>query len=94
MTLPEQMLLGFNQLSHLYEEVEIDIKDDRNASSASAGVVDHHRTEEGQEMLRGPQMYDKKLKDCFFPQKSSGGKLRIYANKPDGITKALLIAKN
>ena len=45
-------------------------------------------------MLRAPQMYEKKLKDCFFPQKSSGGKLGIYANKPDGITKALLTAKN
>jgi hypothetical protein len=45
MTLPEQMVLGFNQFSHLYDEVEIDINDDRNASSASAGVVDHHSTE-------------------------------------------------
>jgi hypothetical protein len=35
MTLPEQMVLGFNQFSHLYDEVEIDINDDRNASSAS-----------------------------------------------------------
>ena len=37
--------------------------------------------------------YDKRLKE-FFPQKSLGGKLHIYANKPDGITKALLTAKN
>jgi hypothetical protein len=30
----------------------------------------------------------------FVPQKSSGGKLAIYANRPDGITKSLLISKN
>ena len=36
---------------------------------------------------------DKKLKDCFFPQKTSG-KLAIFAIKPDGITNTMLIAKN
>jgi hypothetical protein len=29
----------------------------------------------------------------FFPQKSSGGKLAIYANKSDGITTQALHAK-
>ena len=100
MTLPEQMVLGLNQFSHLYDEVDIDINDDRNALSSTVsegGVVDRHgggSTEEGGEMISSQQRYDKKLKDCFFPQKSSGGKLAIYANKPDGITKSLLIAKN
>ncbi len=97
-TLPEQMVLGLNQFSHLYDEVDIiDVNDDRNALSSVSedAVVDRHRsTEEGREMILSPQRYDKKLKDCFFPKKSSGGKLAIYANKPDGITKALLIAKN
>ncbi|KAI2495874.1 hypothetical protein MHU86_18655 [Fragilaria crotonensis] len=99
MTLPEQMVLGLNQFSHLYdEEVDIDINDDRNALSSSVsegGVVDRHgggSTEEGGEMISSPQWYDKKLKDCFFPQKSSCGKLAIYANKPDGITKSLLMS--
>jgi hypothetical protein len=41
-----------------------------------------------------PPLCDKKLKDCFFPQKTSGGKLAIFANKPDGITNTMLIAKN
>jgi hypothetical protein len=59
MTLPEQMVLGFNQFSYPYDEVlEIDANGDRNA-----------------------QRYDKKLKD-FFPQKSYGEKLAIYANSP------------
>ena len=96
-TLPEQTVLGLNQFSHLYDEVDIDVNVDRNALSSVSedAVVDRHRsTEEGREMILSPQRYDKKLKDCFFPQKSSGGKLAIYANKPDGITKALLIAKN
>ncbi|KAI2499678.1 hypothetical protein MHU86_14811 [Fragilaria crotonensis] len=35
MTLPEQMVLGLNQFSHLYDEVDIDINDDRNALSSS-----------------------------------------------------------
>ena len=38
-------------------------------------------------------MYNKKLKDCFFPHKIRW-ETGIYANKPDGITKALLTAKN
>jgi hypothetical protein len=84
MTLPQQMVAGVNQFSHLYDDVDIDIHDDRNASAASVA---------GGDMMSRSQS-DKKLKDCFFPQKSSGGKLAIYANKPDGITTSLLIAKN
>jgi hypothetical protein len=34
------------------------------------------------------------LKECFFPQKTSRGKLAIFANKADGITKDMLVAKN
>ena len=90
-SLPEQMVLGINQFAHLYDDVPMENNDDRNAASSlhgsTAGTDDligsSHRNE-----------YDKRLKDCFFPQKSSGGKLNIYANKPDGITKSLLIAKN
>ena len=88
-SLPEQMVLGVNQFAHLYDDVPMESNDDRNATSVlgRAGtdnlIGSSHRTE-----------YDKRLKDCFFPQKSSGGKLHIYANKPDGITKSLLIAKN
>jgi hypothetical protein len=90
-SLPEQMVLGINQFAHLYDDVPMENNDDRNAASSlhgsTAGTDDLigslHRNE-----------YDKRLKDCFFPPKSSGGKLNIYANKPDGITKSLLIAKN
>jgi hypothetical protein len=91
MTLPEQMVAGVNQFSHLNDNVEIDVNDYRNASSASvvAGTVP---TTGGH--LASPPFCDKKLKDCFFPQKTSGGKLEIFANKPDGITNTMLIAKN
>ena len=88
LTLPEQMVLGLNQFGHLYEDVPVTINDDWNAQSTSttadrAGIVTPSRNE-----------YEKRLKDCFFPQKSTGGKLAIYANKPDGITKSLLTSKN
>jgi hypothetical protein len=87
MTLSEQMVLGLNQFSHLYDDVPVVVNDDRNAStlSAAAGttVVGSSRND-----------YDKVLKDCFFPQKSSGGKLTVFANKSDGITTSMLVAKN
>jgi hypothetical protein len=35
MTLPQQMVAGVNQFSHLYDDVEINRNDDRNASSTS-----------------------------------------------------------
>ena len=38
MTLPQQMVAGVNQFSHLYDDVEIDINDDRNAASSSSVV--------------------------------------------------------
>ena len=63
MTLPEQMVLGLNQFSHLYDEVDIDINDDRNALSSSVsegGVVDRHgggSTVEGGEMISSQQRY-------------------------------------
>ncbi len=31
MILPEQMVLGLNQFFYLYDEVDIDLNDDRNA---------------------------------------------------------------
>jgi hypothetical protein len=87
MTLPEQMILGLNQFSHLYDDVTVVVNDDRNASTSSAAagttVVGSSRND-----------YDKVLKDCFFPQKSSGGKLTVFANKSDGITTSMLVAKN
>lgn len=88
-SLPEQMVLGINQFAHLYDDVPMENNDDRNAASSLHGstagnpddlIGSSHRNE-----------YDKRLKDCFFPQKSSGGKLNIYANKPDGITKSLFL---
>ena len=75
-SLPEQMVLGMNQFSGLYDDVEAEVNNDRNTSSADS-----------------PNEFDKKLKECFFPQKSSGGKLAIYANKSDGITTQTLRAK-
>jgi hypothetical protein len=75
-SLPEQMVLGMNQFSGLYDDVEAEVNNDRNTSSADS-----------------PNEFDKKLKECFFPQKSSGGKLAIYANKSDGITTQALRAK-
>lgn len=44
-------------------------------------------------LLASTTRSDKNLKDCFFPQKSNGGKLAFYANKADGITTELLRAK-
>jgi hypothetical protein len=35
MTLPELMVLGLNQFSHLYDDVPVAINDDRNASTLS-----------------------------------------------------------
>ena len=62
MTLPEQMVLGLNQFSHLYDDVPVVVNDDRNAStlSAAAGttVVGSSRHD-----------YDKVLKDCFSRRK-------------------------
>jgi hypothetical protein len=84
--LPEQMVLGINQFGHLYEDVPVAVNEDQNAQSASstdAGLTSSSRNE-----------YDKRLKDWFFPQKSSGGMLSIYANKADGITRSLLTSKN
>ncbi|KAI2512428.1 hypothetical protein MHU86_1881 [Fragilaria crotonensis] len=92
MTLPQQMVAGVNQFSHLYDDVEIDINDDRNAASSASVVAGNTPSTRGNMVL--PPLCDKKLKDCFFPQKSSGGKLAIFADKPDGITNAMLIAKN
>ena len=84
LTLPEQMVLGINQFGHLYEDVPVAANDDWNAAAV---VEDSGLTSSRNE-------YDKRLRDCFFPQKSSGGMLSIYANKPDGITKSLLTSKN
>lgn len=92
MTLPQQMVAGVNQFSHLYDDVEIDINDNRNAASSASVVAGTTPSTRGNMVL--PPLCDKKLKDCFFPQKSSGGKLAIFADKPDGITNAMLIAKN
>ena len=75
-TLPEQVVLGLNRFSHLYDLFDIDLNEDRNALSSvsEGGVVDWHRiTDEGQVLMLAPQMYDKKLQDCYFPQKSSRG---------------------
>ena len=59
MTLPEQMILGLNQFSHLYDGVPVVVNDDRNASTSSAAagttVVGSSRND-----------YDKVLKDCIF----------------------------
>jgi hypothetical protein len=88
LTLPEQMVLGINQFGHLYEDVPVAVNDDRNAQSTSITTV----LDAGLTSLRNE--YNKRLKDCFFPQKSSGGMLSIYANKPDGITRSLLTSKN
>jgi hypothetical protein len=90
MTLPQQMVAGVNQFSHLYDDVDIDINDDWNASSAS--VIACTAPSTGCD-LASPPLCDKKLKDCFFPQKTSDGKIAIFANKPDGITNRMLIAK-
>jgi hypothetical protein len=63
MTLPEQMVLGLNQFSHLYDDVPVAINDDQNASTLSGfGTVTGSSRND----------YDKVLKDCYFPQKSSG----------------------
>jgi hypothetical protein len=77
--LPEQMVAGINQFAGLYEDVGIEGNDDRSASSSAGQLT--------------PSGFDKKLKESFFPQKSHGGKLLVYANKSDGITTALLRAK-
>ncbi len=69
-SLPEQMVLGINQFAHLYDDVPMENNDDRNAASLHGGsgtddlIGSSHRNE-----------YDKRLKDCFFSQKSSGGEL-------------------
>jgi hypothetical protein len=71
----------------LYDDVPVAVDDDRNAStlSAAAGI-----TVVGSSW----NAYNKVLKDCYFPQKSSGGKLTVFANKSDGITTSMLVAKN
>ncbi len=79
MTLTEQMATGINQFAHLYENVNVPINDDKNASSS------------GNNGTLSPR---KILRDCYFPQTSDGGKVLIYANMPNGITKALLCAKS
>ena len=79
MTLTEQMATGINQFAHLYENVNVPINDDKNASNS------------GNDGTLSPR---KILRDCYFPQTSYGGKVLIYANMPKGITKALLCAKS
>ena len=79
-SLPEQMVAGIHQFAGLYERVEIDGNDDRNALSSAGETT--------------PSGFNKKLKDGFFPQRNHGGKLAVFANKSDGITSALLRAKN
>jgi hypothetical protein len=82
MTLPQQMVLGLNQFSHLYNNVPVVINDDRNASTLSGfGTVAGSSWND----------YDKVLKDCYFPQKSSGGKLTVFANKSDGISTSMFL---
>ena len=61
--------------------------DDWNEQSGTVGAEDGVVT-------TSQSKFDKQLKDCFYPQKSSGCKLAIYANRPDGITNSLLISKN
>ncbi|KAI2489924.1 hypothetical protein MHU86_24647 [Fragilaria crotonensis] len=90
LTLPEQMVLGINQFGHLYEDVPVTVNDDRNVQSANKKSTEAALPTS----LLSQNEYDKRLKDCFFPQKTSGGMLSIYANKPDGITRSLLTSKN
>lgn len=86
LTLPEQtrMVLGINQFRHLYENVPVSVNHDRNASAVA----------DGGGLAASQTVYDKMLKDCFFQKTTSGGKLSIYAHKPDGITKSLLTSKD
>ena len=81
MTLTEQMATGINQFAHLYENIDVPINDDKNASSSSGNN-------------NGTLSPTKILKECYFPQTSNGGKISIYANVPNGITKGLLCAKS
>ena len=83
MTLPEQMVLGLNQFSHLYDDVPVAINDDQNASTLSGfGTVTGSSRND----------YDKVLKDFYYTQKSSGGKLTVFASKADLITTSILLA--
>jgi hypothetical protein len=87
LTLLEQMVLGLNQFRHLNKDVQVTMNDNWNAQNGTVGAEDGVVT-------TSRSNFDKQLKNCFFPQKSSGGKLAIYANRPNGITKSLLISKN
>ena len=60
-TLPEQMVLGIYQFASLYDEVDPEQVDDKNAPSATS-ETDSTNT------LRNNS--DKMLKECFFPQKN------------------------
>jgi hypothetical protein len=92
-TLPEQMVLGINQFASLYDEVDPEQVDDRNAVvSVTDSANPLAASSIGGFSTRND--CDKILKECYFPQKPSGGKLAIFANKADGITKELLVAKN
>ena len=60
-TLPEQMVLGINQFSHLYDDVPVAINDDRNAATLPGfGTVVTSGSSRND--------FDKVLKDCYFPQ--------------------------
>jgi hypothetical protein len=84
MTLTEQMVSGINQFTHLYENVDASVNDDRNASSSSLTGGNNG----------GTPRQNKILRDCYFPQTTDGGKISIYANMSNGITKGLLSAKS
>ncbi len=88
-SLPEQLVLGITQFAILYDDVPMENNDNKNATSAFGGSGTD-------DLILGGSLhcneYDERLKDGST--KSLGGKLHIYANKPDGITKSLLTAKN
>ncbi len=76
--------MGLNQFSHLYDNVPVDLNDDRNASTLSGfGTFVCHQNN-----------FNKVLKDFCFPQRISDGKPTVYANKSDGMTTSIVVANH
>jgi hypothetical protein len=78
MTLTEQMATGINQFAHLYENVNVPINDDKNASSSG-----NNGTLSPKEILRV----------LLFPADFRWGKLLIYANMPKWHNKSVTLCQ-
>jgi hypothetical protein len=75
-TLTEQMVCGAHQFAHLYQYVERPVNDNKNLHSLSTVGTPSCET----------QLI---LKDCYFPQSSTGAKLSIYTSTEDAVDNAI-----